>query len=192
PSGHFYPTKIGRFHPTLNGPFRPTLTLHQNSASVCYDRMTQSIEAIDEGFRTGRVGTQEFQDAVYYIVPEHIYANASSGDERMILIHDYIDCQEFFADYFTVGEYGNMSIEFKNIVAFVEDCQAVDLFTGEDVSGFDLADSVTSIKSFSDAFDITDNVAIAMLYAVDTASYNWDESIVCEVLSKQSDIHFLP
>lgn len=123
----------------------------ERDAKLSYgDSMIEMIQSINDGFVSGKVGTEAFQAAVQALVPDSVYKDLDNMEARMKAIHDYLDKDSLFADYFTVDEDGNMSVSFKNIKSFVDDMQSLGIFTGENASGFSLA---------SDAGDIDDIVA---------------------------------
>lgn len=96
----------------------------------------------------------------------------------MDAIHDYIDVDTYFADYFTVSDSGDMSIEMKNIEAFIEDSQNLGIFTQTDETGnFYLAESVDSLEDFSDGLGITPAVTLAMLTAFQKYDASWGDII---------------
>lgn len=101
------------------------------------DSMIEMLELINDGFKTGKVGSEAFQAAVKALVPESVYKDIDDLEKRMIAIHDYIDKDEKFADYFTIDD-GEFSVTFDNIKAFIKDCQDVGLFTGTDAGDFEL------------------------------------------------------
>ena len=110
----------------------------ERDAQLAYgDSMVEMLEVINEGFKTGKVGSEAFQAAVKALVPESVYKDIDDVQDRMQAIHDYIDKNPLFADYFTIDE-GEISITMDNIKAFIKDCQDVGLFTGTDADDFDL------------------------------------------------------
>ena len=86
------------------------------------DSMIEMLEAINEGFKTGQVGTETFNAAVEALVPESVYANIDNFKDRMVAIHDYIDKNPLFADWFTIDD-GEFKVTQDNIEAFVKDLQ---------------------------------------------------------------------
>ena len=146
------------------------------------DSMVEMLEVINEGFTTGKVGSEAFQAAVKALVPESVYKDIDDLDARMMAIHDYIDKNTKFADYFTIDEDGNISIAMKNIEAFVKDCQDLELFTAEDANGnFELSDSLKNstqpLKDFADALGITESAALAMLSEFEKYDASWGNII---------------
>ena len=78
------------------------------------DSMIEMLEAINEGFKTGQVGTETFNAAVEALVPESVYANIDNFKDRMVAIHDYIDKNPLFADWFTIDD-GEFKVTQDNI-----------------------------------------------------------------------------
>lgn len=97
------------------------------------DSMIEMLQTINEGFKTGKVGTEAFQFAVEAIVPPEVYQGIDDVETRMIAIHDYIDKNPLFADWFTIDD-GEFSITLDNINNFIDDAFNAGLFT-HDSSG---------------------------------------------------------
>jgi len=143
--------------------------------------MIDMLEAIDEGFRTGQVGSEAFQAAVAALVPDWVYKDLDTVEEQMHAIHDYIDSNPIFADWFTVDDNGNFSIEFQNMQAFVQD--GIDgvtefgaVFEGT-VDNFTLAEGVDSLEEFAKRMGVTESVALAMLGELEKYDARWGNVI---------------
>lgn len=134
------------------------------------DSWIESIQALNDGLATGKIGTETFQAAVDLLVPKEVYESLDDYQERLIAIHDYVDKNPLFADWFTIDDNGNFGIEFKNMAAFVQDMQAMDVFTGNDITGFNFADGIETIddivektKEWNNGVGVTKETIVAML-----------------------------
>ena len=134
------------------------------------DSLVEAIQALNDGFATGQVGTETFKAALDLIVPPEAYERLDDYQERLIAMHNYVDKNPLFADWFTVDKDGNYGIEFKNMAAFVQDMQNMGVFTGDDITGFNFTDGVNSIedivaktKEFNDGIGATEATIVAML-----------------------------
>lgn len=146
------------------------------------DSLIEGIQALNDGLATGKVGTETFKAAVDLIVPPEAYEGLDDYQERLIAIHDYVDKNPLFADWFTVDEDGNFGIEFKNMVAFVQDMQNMDVFTGDDITGFNFAEGINSIedivaktKEWNDGVGATKETIVAMLTELSKYDARWGD-----------------
>ena len=154
----------------------------ERDAQLTYgDSMVDMLSVINEGFKTGQVGTEAFQFAVEALVPPEFYKNIDDAQDRMQAIHDYIDKNPIFADYFTIDE-GEISITMDNIRAFLQD--GLDDGLGENfgtfignVEDFDLAPHIQSIEDLAKAYGVTEAAALAMLTEFEKYDASWGDII---------------
>lgn len=145
----------------------------ERDAQLTYgDSMIEMLQTINEGFKTGQVGTEAFQFAVEAIVPPEFYQDIDDVEARMIAIHDYIDKNPLFADWFTIDE-GEFSITLDNINAFIDDAYAAGLFTSDSSGDFFLTDAATSLEAFAEQLGVTEAVALAMLTELEKYDASW-------------------
>ena len=155
------------------------------------DSMIEMLEVINEGFKTGKVGSEAFQAAVKALVPESVYKDIDDLEARMIAIHDYIDKNPVFADYFTVDDDGNFSITYDNMKAFIQDglvdgvSEEFGVFTGS-LEDFNLSDNIQSVKDLADAYGITEAAALAMISTFEQYDASWG-NILTELTTKPLD-----
>ena len=155
------------------------------------DSMVEMLEVINEGFKTGKVGSETFQAAVKALVPESVYKDIDDLEARMIAIHDYIDKNPVFADYFTIDDDGKFSITYDNIKAFIQDGlkdgvgEEFGVFTGT-LEDFELSDNIKSVKDLADAYGITEAAALAMLSTFEQYDASWG-NILTELTTKPLD-----
>lgn len=146
------------------------------------DSMIEMLNTINDGFKTGQVGAEVFRTAVETLVPSSVYSDLDNFNDRMVAIHDYIDKNPLFADWFTIKD-GEFSITQKNIQAFVEDAQKSGAFTQSDANGnFFLADDINSIDKFVDKINkgaegagVTKEAVIAMLTEFSKYDASWSD-----------------
>lgn len=144
------------------------------------DSMIEMLNTINDGFKTGQVGTEAFQAAVKTLVPSSVYEDLDNFNDRMIAIHDYIDQNPLFADWFTIKD-GEFSITQKNIQSFVDDAQKAGAFTVSDENGnFDLGEGVETIDDFvnkineaQDGVGVTKETVVAMLTEFSKYDATW-------------------
>ena len=146
------------------------------------DSMIEMLNTINDGFKTGQVGTEAFRAAVEALVPSSVYSDLDNFNDRMVAIHDYIDKNPLFADWFTIKD-GELSITQKNIQAFVEDAQKAGAFTQSDENGnFFLPDDVESIDQFvakinegAEGAGVTKEAVVAMLTEFAKYDASWSD-----------------
>ena len=155
----------------------------ERDAQLTYgDSMIEMLQTINEGFKTGQVGTEAFEYAVKVIVPESEYAHFDNIEQRMIAIHDYIDKNPLFADWFTIDE-GEFSITLDNINSFIDDAFGAGLFTNDSSGSFFLTEAIRNaedpLKEFADqlgkAFntEVTEGSVLAMLSELEKYDASW-------------------
>ena len=155
----------------------------ERDAQLTYgDSMIEMLQTINEGFKTGQVGTEAFEYAVKVIVPESEYAHIDNIEQRMIAIHDYIDKNPLFADWFTIDE-GEFSITLDNINSFIDDAFGAGLFTNDSSGDFFLTEAIKNaqdpLKEFADqlgkAFntEVTEGSVLAMLSELEKYDASW-------------------
>lgn len=155
----------------------------ERDAQLTYgDSMIEALQTINNGFKTGQVGTEAFQAAVKIIVPESEYAHIDGIEQRMIAIHDYIDKNPLFADWFTIDE-GEFSITIDNINSFIDDAHEAGLFTNDSSGNFFLTDEIKNAKEplkefadqLGDAFntEVTEGSVLAILAEMEKYDASW-------------------
>lgn len=149
----------------------------ERDAQLTYgDSMIEMLQTINEGFKTGQVGTEAFQFAVEALVPPEVYQNIDDVESRMIAIHDYIDKNPLFADWFTIDDNG-FSITLDNINNFIDDAFNAGLFTEDSSGDFFLTDKATSLETFATELGVTEAVALAMLTELEKYDASWGNII---------------
>lgn len=154
----------------------------QRDAQLAYgDSMVEMLNVINEGFKTGQVGSEAFQAAVKALVPESVYKDIDDLQDRMQAIHNYVSKNPVFSDYFTIDE-GQISITIDNIKAFLQD--GLDDGIGANfgtfigtLEDFDLAPHIQSVEDLADAYGITEAAALAMLTEFEKYDASWGDII---------------
>jgi len=118
-----------------------------------YDTSNDARESLKEGFKTGKVGTVEFEKSVDLLVPEAEIDKGISG------IKKYYD--KTIKKYFTDDNDG--------VVNFINDALSKGLFTGS-LSNFLVADGKV-LDDFCEQLNITKEAAIAIFGELETYGY---------------------
>ena len=158
------------------------------------DSMIEALQTLNEGFKTGQVGTEAFEFAARIIVPEEILG-IEDIEKRMIAIHDYVDKNPLFADWFTIDE-GEFSIALDNINNFIDDAHKAGLFTNDSSGDFFLTDAILSadepLKEFAqvlgEAFntEVTEGSVLAMLTELEKYDASWG-NIISDLMTNPLD-----
>lgn len=124
-------------------------------------------------FSSARLGTESAKASIGLLVPNHIYDNLSSPNEKLDAIYNYADktLSSYFSLYVDDGEVYDAEINLSNIRIFVEDCISTGVFTG-DSSNWTLVEGLT-LSQFSDKMNITKEVAFTMLYTLELYDASW-------------------
>lgn len=138
------------------------------------DSMIEMLEAINEGFKTGQVGTETFNAAVEALVPESVYANIDNFKDRMVAIHDYIDKNPLFADWFTIDD-GEFKVTQDNIEAFVKDLQDLNLFTQSDENGNFFLTEGTTLDTIVEKTGATKAAIVSMITEFSKYDASWSD-----------------
>lgn len=146
------------------------------------DSMIEMLNTLNDGFKTGQVGTEAFQAAVATLVPSSVYEDLDNFNDRMVAIHDYVDKNPLFADWFTIKD-GEFSITQENIQNFVDDAQKAGAFTGSDENGnFELGKDVETIDDFvskinkaQDGVGVTKEAVVAMITEFSKYDATWSD-----------------
>lgn len=157
------------------------------------DSMIEMLNTINDGLKTGQVGTEAFQAAVEAFVPPSVYADLDNFNDRMVAIHDYVDKNPLFADWFTIKD-GEFSITQENIKNFVDYAQKAGAFTMSDENGnFDLGKGVETIDDFVDKINeaqdgvgVTKESVVAMLTEFSKYNASWSD-ILSDLTTNQFD-----
>ncbi len=136
------------------------------------DSMIEMLQAINDGFASGKVGSEAFKAACDALVPDSVIADCDNFEERLDKIFDYFENSDF-ADYFTIDEDGSFSITLKNIENFIKDCQNADLFTTNTDGTFSLVEGVKGLDDFAKKLNITEEAALAMLTTLSQYDASW-------------------
>lgn len=157
------------------------------------DSMLEMIQTINDGFASGKVGSEAFQAAVKALVPDSVYADLDNMEAKMKAIHDYLDKDSLFADYFTIDADGNFSIAFKNVKALVDDFQKLGIFTGDNAAGFSLSadiggmdDIIEKLQTVEGSAGLTQEALVAMITELSKYDARWS-NILEEIMATPLD-----
>ena len=171
----------------LTDGFREFEAAQERDAELTYgDSMVSMLDTLNEGFKTGKVGSEAFQAAVKALVPESAYADAENYTQKLDKIYDYLDNDKHFADYFTVGDNG-IEITQKNIQNLLDDCKQLGLMTQQEDGAFEWTDEANvELSEVADKLGITKEAAVALFTEASKYDGTWSNSL-SEILSSVPD-----
>lgn len=159
----------------------------------------EMVLALGEAFTTAELGTETAQAAIAGLVPESVFEDLDTVDEKMAAIYEYFKkgkvAQYFSLEYDDDGSITSAEMKLGNMRKFIEDGLSNGVFEGADWKHFDLSKDITSLEDFADQMDITKEVAFAFLETLEDHDIEWlngDYSSMLEKLlpeSLESDIH---
>ncbi|MBR5825494.1 MAG: hypothetical protein IKY78_00260 [Clostridia bacterium] len=142
-----------------------------------YDYLIKEMYfSLADAFATGKLGTPTVITCVHGLVPESVYNNKNTPEEKMNAIYEYAMTDKLCAYFSTTrssdGDVLSVDIKLGNIRKFIEDGIACGLFVGTWES-FEFSSQITSIEQFSQKMNITNEVAIAFLNLIDSYDIEW-------------------
>lgn len=129
------------------------------------------VETFANALNTGDLGTASAREAMLALVPEEVYANLDTVEEKLDAVAKYFNEGElskyFSIDFDDDGGISGVETTTENLQQFVADGIEKGLFTG-DWEHFDLSENVTSLEQFAKEMGITEEVAYAMFEALES------------------------
>lgn len=138
----------------------------------------EMISSLIEGLQSAKIGTETFRAAVLGMIPEEVYSNLDTVEEKVAAIANYLKNSDF-SKYFTLtfGDDGTLeSAEMKldNVKAFIESAQEKGVFTNKgDWTHFELSDDIKTLDDFCEKMNLTKEMAFAMFTEIDSYDGEW-------------------
>lgn len=165
---------------------------NSDSESDYIGSIENMVVALGEAFNTAELGTESAQAAIANLVPESVYKDLDTVDEKMAAIYDYFKNGKL-SQYIDIGfdDDGNVeSAEMKlgNLRKFIEDGlngdnnnDGVNVFKGTDWRHFEfseeflngLNDSRDKLQYFADQMNVTKEVAFAFIESLNDHDIEW-------------------
>lgn len=157
-----------------------------DSASDYTDDLSSMISSLIGSFENHEFGTETFWTTFKSLIPDDVYESFEDIGDQIDAGWDYLNTK--LAKYFTYDG-GNVSIDFDNVKAFVEDGLATAFAEDENVfvgtlDSFELNPQITSIEQLADAMGITTTAAFALGNAI--SKYTADNADFLSSLSIDS------
>ena len=154
-------------------------------------QVEEMIFTLGEAFNTAELGTESAQAAIAGLVPESVYKDLDTVDEKMSAIYEYFKTGKL-SQYFdiTFDDDGNIEgVEMKlgNLRKFIEDGlidDGANVFDGTDWQHFEFSDDFLAeldalpegadkLQYFADKMDVTKDVALAFIKALEDHDIEW-------------------
>lgn len=148
----------------------------------------EMVLALGQAFNTAELGTETAQAAIAGLVPESVYADLDTVDEKMAAIHKYLK-EGKLAEYFDLefddnGAITGAEMKLGNLRKFIEDGLANGTFSGTDWMHFDLSEDITSLEDFAKQMGVTEEVAFAFLETLEDHDIEWLNGDYTSLLDK--------
>ena len=136
------------------------------------DMMSAALNA----FNTGKLGTEAAQEAIKGLVPESVYSDLDTLDEKMAAIYKYVTSDgisEFFnVEFDDDGGISSVEMALENVQAFFDKGKEKGIFEGT-WKDFDLDPSIKSLKDLASQMGVTEEIAFAFLQEMEKYDVSW-------------------
>lgn len=146
------------------------------------------VLALGQAFNTAELGTEAAQTAIAGLVPESVYEDLDTVDEKMAAIHKYFKegkiAQYFDLEFNDDGAIESAEMKLGNLRKFIEDGLTEGVFTGTDWMHFDLSEDITSLDELAKQMGVTKEVAFAFLETLEDHDIEWLNGDYTSLLEK--------
>ena len=148
----------------------------------------EMVLALGQAFNTAELGTETAQTAIAGLVPESVYKDLDTVDEKMAAIHKYFKegkiAQYFDLEFDDDGAITGVEMKLGNLRKFIEDGLAGGVFKGTDWMHFDLSEDITNLEDFAKQMGVTEEVAFAFLETLEDHDIEWLNGDYTSLLEK--------
>lgn len=151
--------------------------LEAQSKSDSYEAIiTNMVLTLADAFNTAKLGTDTAQAAVHGLIPERVYVDYESLNDKISAVHDYFSNGKI-AHYFNI-EFADdgtpicAGITLDNVETFVEDGIQSGVFVGS-FEYFDLDPSMESFSQVCEKMNITEEVGIVFFELLEDYDIEW-------------------
>lgn len=160
----------------------------------------EMVKALGEAFNTAELGSETAQAAIAGLVPESVYEDLDTVDEKMAAIYSYFKkgkiAQYFSLEFDDDGSITSAEMKLGNLRKFIEDGLTNGVFTGSDWQHFDLSsefgdleEGADKLQYLADKMSVTKDVAFAFFKSLEDHDIEWlngDYSSILEDLLPES------
>lgn len=141
------------------------------------------VKTLGDAFVSAELGTEAAQVAIKGLIPESVFADADTLDEKMQKIYDYFTngevSQLFTIEFNEEGEITGVEMTKENVENFVNTLLNKDLeggvgkiFEGT-ADNFTLNPQITSLEEFAEATNLSKEAAFAFLTSLERYDISW-------------------
>ena len=149
--------------------FKDAQTIDTNNDYI--SQAESMLLTLGQAFDEENLGTASARAAFEGLVPESVYADLDTFEERMDAIFKYLTegavSKYFSMDFDDDGNISKVETTVDDLKQFVADGVANGIFVG-DWEHFDFAEDVDSLKDVADAMGVTEEVAYALIQALES------------------------
>lgn len=149
--------------------FKDAQTIDTNNDYI--SQAESMLLTLGQAFDEENLGTASARAAFEGLVPESVYADLDTFEERMDAIFKYLTegavSKYFSMDFDNDGNISKVETTVDDLKQFVADGVANGIFVG-DWEHFDFTEDVDSLKDVADAMDVTEEVAYALIQALES------------------------
>lgn len=151
----------------------------------------EMMAALGEAFSTAKLGTETAQAAIAGLVPESVYKDLDTLDDKMSAIYKYFK-EGKLSKYFTLefdedGGLSSAEMKLGNMRKFIEDGlgdqngDGISVFSGKNWKNFELnqewidslPEGTDKLQALADEFGVTKDVAFAFLKTLEDHDIEW-------------------
>lgn len=128
-----------------------------------------------DAFHTAKLGSESAQAAIKGLVPESVYEDLNTLDEKMGAVYDYFTTdlsKYFYVKFNDDGSLESAEMLIDNVKRFVDDGIANGVFTGS-WAEWDLDATINSLDDIAERMGVTKEVVYAFLQAMETYDISW-------------------
>lgn len=137
------------------------------------DTAGEMFQAVIDGFHSGEMGSETFKAAFKGLIPESVYKDLDTLEERYTAAGEYIKntlSRYFKIEYDDDGAVKSVETTTKNIETFIEDAKEKGLMSFSD--GVWTVEE-TDFKKFADKMGITESMLVAIGTQMDNIDADW-------------------
>ena len=146
------------------------------------------VLALGQAFNTAELGSETAQAAIEGLVPDSVYKDLDTVNEKMAAINKYFK-EGQLSRYFDIqfsedGSIESAEMKLSNLRNFIEDGLKNGVFVGESWTNFDLAEGIDSLDELASRMGTTDDVAFAFLKSLEDHDIEWLNGDYSSLLEK--------
>lgn len=146
-----------------------------DAANDYESKAEEMVGYLVDAFQTAKLGTESAQAAIRGLVPESVYEDLDTLDDKMDAVYEYFTqdlSKYFYVKFNDDGSLESAEMLVDNVKQFVEDGISNNVFTGS-WEEWDLDPTINSLDELAEKMGVTKEVAYAFLQAMETYDISW-------------------